>query len=69
MDILLGMGIAFSMIFLGTLGSIANAIKAVAKGIDKRNEIERKKMELEGLALKQKGVFSGDVDKIVDRSY
>jgi hypothetical protein len=52
--ILIGLGTAAVMLFIIGLSSIASAINAVANAMVERNKIERKKMELQGLEMKEK---------------
>lgn len=65
----IGLGFAATIFFIVALNEIGSAIKSVAKEMRTRNEIERKKMELQGLEAKENGVSSYDVDKIAQRSY
>ncbi|MFZ3301439.1 MAG: hypothetical protein WA152_01845 [Microgenomates group bacterium] len=61
--LMLGTGLVLS------IDKVADAISAVAKAMEERNRIEKKKMELQGLEAKKKGVSEHDTDMIVQRPY
>lgn len=65
----IGLGFGATIFVILALNEVASAIKSVAKAMEERNRIERKKMELQGLEAKKQGAFSDEVDKIVQRPY
>lgn len=65
--ILIGVGMGSVAMLFVALSSIASAIDKVVNAMVERNRIERKKMELQGLEMKENNISGSDVEKIINR--